>query len=167
VQYAGLMSTLPSGRRALALLVSFGVLLVRIERAAADNSPERAQRRVEESYLPKVRVACGIDLSVSYDAASLRAHNQDIRYDQTDGELTCGEPLRYLWYACQTAAGQAAAKAARVERIVCKGTAAKVGSLALARGTLSVERAFEERDAHERLRKRFEALLCYRRRKSA
>lgn len=153
--YAGGMPLRSSRVSALAALS----LLLFSRQAFADNSPERAQRRVEESYLPKVRFACGIELSVTYDAASLRAHNQDIRYDQTDGELTCGEPLRYLWYACQSPAGQAAARAARIDRIVCKGTAAKVGTLALAGGALTVERAFEERDAHERLRKRFEALL--------
>lgn len=153
------MPTRSSFVRGLAVSVTLSALLLRSERALADNSPERAQRRVEEHYLPKVRVACGIELSVQYDAASLRAHNQDIRYDQTDGELTCGEPLRYLWYACQSPAGQAAARGAHIERIVCKGTDAKLGSLALSAGTLTVERSADERNAHERLRKRFEALL--------
>src|SRR5262245_31850411 len=96
--------------------------------AVLADSPERAQREAEAGYLPKVNYACAAALSLQYDGDSLRAHNQDIRYDQTDGALVCNEPLRYLWYACKTPAGKAAVQAAKLERIVCKGTAAKTGA---------------------------------------
>lgn len=127
--------------------------------ALADNSPEEAQRLVETKYLAKVQAACGIELAVEYDAASLRAHNEDVRHEQTDGQRTCGEPLRYLWYACQSPAGRSAVQAAKIARIVCKGSDAKTSTLSFAKGTLTVERAGAERDPHERLRPRFEALL--------
>ena len=134
-------------------------LLAAVAPARAGNEPEKAQRRLEEDVLPKIVLACGVPLSMSYDGASLRAHNKDIGYDQTDGGNECDEPLRYLWYACRTDAGKAAVKAARISKVVCKGTAAAVGSLTLAAGTLTVERAFEEPKPYLRARKQFEALL--------
>ena len=95
--------------------------------AWAGNEPEKAQRRVEEDVLPKIVLACGVPLSVGYDGDSLRKNNKDIGYDQTDGGNECDEPLRYLWYACGTDAGKAAVKAARISKVVCKGTAGAIG----------------------------------------
>jgi antitoxin component YwqK of YwqJK toxin-antitoxin module len=135
------------------------VLLAVAAPASAGNEPEKAQRRLEEDVLPKIVLACGLPLSVTYDGASLRKNNKDIGYDQTDGGNECDEPLRYLWYACGTAAGKAAVKAARVSKVVCKGTAGATGSLTLSGGTLTVERAFEEPKPYVRSRKQFEALL--------
>ncbi len=153
------MPTRSSLRSTLAVASALGLPLLLGQPAAADNSPDGALKRVEQHYLPKVQHACGITLSVEYDVASLRAHNDDILHDQTDGQLSCGEPLRYLWYACQSPAGRSAVQKAAIARIVCKGAEGKTGSLNLTKGTLTVERADEERDPHERLRPRFEALL--------
>jgi antitoxin component YwqK of YwqJK toxin-antitoxin module len=127
--------------------------------ALAGNEPEKRQRRVSADILPKLAHACGVPLAMTYDAASLRAHNKDIAYDQTDGANQCEEPLRYLWAACQTDAGKAAVKAARISHIVCKGVPGATGSLTLANGTLTVGRAFEEPKPYLRSRKQFESLL--------
>jgi antitoxin component YwqK of YwqJK toxin-antitoxin module len=127
--------------------------------AFANNSPETRQRRVSDDILPKLAHACGAPLAMTYDGDSLRKHNKDIAYDQTDGANECEEPLRYLWAACQTAAGKAAVKAARISNIVCKGVPGATGSLALANGTLTVTRAFEEPKPYLRSRKQFESLL--------
>jgi hypothetical protein len=81
-------------------------LLAAVAPARAGNEPEKAQRRLEEDVLPKIVLACGVPLSMSYDGASLRARNKDIGYDQTDGGNECDEPLRYLWYACRTDAAR-------------------------------------------------------------
>ncbi len=145
----------PSAARLGPLLI----LLAAATPARAGNEPEKAQRRAEEDILPKIALACGVPLSVSYDGASLRKNNKDIGYDQTDGDSECNEPLRYLWYACGTDAGKAAVKAARVSKIVCKGVAGATGSLTLSAGTLTVERAFEESKPYLRSRKQFEAAL--------
>ena len=88
------MPTRSSLRSTLAVVSTFAVPLVLSQPAAADNSPDHALKRVEQHYLPKVQDACGISLSVAYDVASLRAHNDDILHDTTDGQLSCGEPLR-------------------------------------------------------------------------
>lgn len=127
--------------------------------AGADNGPEQGQRRTEQELLPKVAAACEIALSLAYDSASLRAHNQDIRDDQTDGRLACNEPLRYLWYACQSAAGRAAVRAARVNELVCRGTAQPTGSLRRVEGALVVERAYREDKYYVRARRQFEREL--------
>jgi antitoxin component YwqK of YwqJK toxin-antitoxin module len=135
------------------------LLLAAAAPARAGNEPEKAQRRLEEDVLPKIVLACGVPLSVTYDGASLRKNNKDIGYDQTDGGNECEEPLRYLWYACRTDAGKAAVKAARIAKVVCKGTAGATGALTLSAGTLTVERAFEEAKPYLRSGKQFEALL--------
>jgi antitoxin component YwqK of YwqJK toxin-antitoxin module len=146
-------------RRTAARLAVVIVLLARAVVARAGNEPEKGQRRVELDVLPKLALACGVPLTVSWDGASLRKHNQDIGYDQTDGGSECNEPLRYLWYACATDAGKAAVKAARVSKVVCRGVAGATGSLALAGGTITVERAFEEAKPYLRSRRQFEAAL--------
>ncbi len=127
--------------------------------ARAGNDPEKGQRRVEEDVLPKIALACGVPLTVSWDGPSLRKHNKDIGYDQTDGGNECNEPLRYLWYACATEAGKAAVKAARISKILCKGIAGATGSLALSAGTITVERGFEDPKPYLRSRQQFEAAL--------
>jgi antitoxin component YwqK of YwqJK toxin-antitoxin module len=127
--------------------------------AHADNSPERAETNARSEYVAKVDDACDLSLTMSYDGKSLREHDQYVRHDQSDGARVCNEALRYLWRACRTAAGKAAAKNARIEKIVCKGTPARASNLTLADGTLTLERAANDRGAHDRLRKRFEALL--------
>jgi antitoxin component YwqK of YwqJK toxin-antitoxin module len=127
--------------------------------ARAGNEPEKRQKRVEEDILPKLAVACGLPLSMSYDGDSLRKNNKDIGGDQTDGANECEEPLRYLWYACKTDAGKAAVKAAHISKVACKGVAGATGSLTLSGGTLTVGRAFEESKPYLRNRKQFESLL--------
>ena len=57
--------------------------------ARAGNEPEKRQRRVEEDILPKLVLACGAPLSMTYDGDSLRKNNKDIGYDQTDGSNEC------------------------------------------------------------------------------
>lgn len=126
---------------------------------ADSNSPEKGQKRVEEEYLRKINFACGTQISLNYDGASLRKNNKDIGWDQTDGENECNEPLRYIHYACKTDAGKAAVKAARIGWVVCMGTPGKVGSLKVQGGTITVERAFEEDKPYERSRKQFEQAL--------
>jgi len=143
----------------LCAFVAIALPLAAPEPARAGNEPEKRQRRVEEDILPKLVVACGVPLSMTYDGDSLRKNNKDIGYDQTDGASECEEPLRYLWYACKTDAGKAAVKAARISKVACKGVAGATGSLALSGGTLTVGRAFEENKPYLRSRKQFESLL--------
>jgi len=90
---------------------------------------------------------------------SLRRNNLDIRLDQSGGEAECNEPLRYLWYACQTPAGKAAVKAARITKVVCQGVSEPEGSIAVVRGTLVVGRSAEERRGFIRSRGQFEAMF--------
>ena len=70
----------------------------------------------------------------------------------TSRSATCGTPAA-------TDAGKAAVKAARISKVVCKGTAGATGSLTLSGGTITVERAFEEPKPYLRSRKQFESLL--------
>jgi antitoxin component YwqK of YwqJK toxin-antitoxin module len=134
-------------------------LLTLTQVARADNRPENAQRAVERDVVPKVALQCGVSLSISYDAASLRESNQDIRDDQTDGSSECNEALRYLWYACQTNAGKATVTKSGIAKLVCKGTASSNGSLTRKGDALVVERAYQEADYFKRARSQFEALL--------
>src|SRR5262245_13882990 len=143
----------------LCVLVAFALRFAVPAPALAGNEPEKRQRRVEEDILPKLVLACGVPLSMTYDGDSLRKNNKDIGYDQTDGSNQCEEPLRYLWYACKTEAGKAAVKAARIAKVACKGVAGATGSLTLSGGTLTVGRAFEEGKPYLRSRKQFESLL--------
>lgn len=149
---------LSAGRPAFLLAVSLAITLAGAP-ARAGNEPEKGQRRTQEDIVPKVAQACGLALSIVYDGDSLRQNNKDVGYDQTDGASECNEPLRYLWYACQNAPGKAAVKAARISKVVCKGVGGGTGSLALAAGTITVGRAFEEAHPFLRSRKQFEALI--------
>lgn len=126
---------------------------------AGGNDPEKAAARAQEYLVPKVSFLCDVPLSISYDGDSLRKHDPVVAHDQTDGENECNEPLRYLWYACKTAAGKGAVKAARLSKIVCRGVPGKAGTLALVNGTLTAGRAADEANAFVRSRKEFEALL--------
>jgi len=137
---------------------SIGLLLC-TSALAGGNAPEGAQRSAEEDYLRKINFACGTELAIAYEGESLRKLNKDIGWDQTGGSNECNEPLRYLWYACKTEAGKAAVKAARLTKIVCKGTAGSTGSLTVAGGTVTIGRAFEEEKPFLRSRKQFEAAL--------
>jgi antitoxin component YwqK of YwqJK toxin-antitoxin module len=141
------------------VLSMVGFLLTVAPSSYAENDPEKALRRLEEDVLPKIVLLCGFPLSVKYDGDSLRKNNQDIAHDQTDGRLQCEEPLRYIWYACQTDAGKAAIKQARISKVVCKGVAGATGSLTLSAGTITVGRAFEEKKSHLRSRREFESLV--------
>ncbi len=147
-----------STRNAMVLSV-VGFLLTAAPFSYAGNQPEKALRRVEEDVLPKIVLACGLPLAVTYDGDSLRKNNEDIGHDQTDGRLQCDEPLRYIWYACQTDAGKAAIKQARISKVACKGVAGATGSLTLSAGTLTVGRAFEEKNSYLRSRRQFESLV--------
>lgn len=124
---------------------------------AGSNTPEKAQDRARREVVPKLNLLCGVTLDVRYEGDSLREHNQDIRYDQTDGDLECNEPLRYLWRVCQSDAGKALVKKLEVRSVVCRGTPGKVGSLALSKGVITVERAFEEPRHFVRAKAQFEA----------
>ena len=145
--------------RRLATCVASVSILALSTLARADNEPEKAQQRAEQNLLPKLVIACGAPLSLSYDGDSLRKNNKDISGDQTDGENQCNEPLRYIWYACKTDAGKAAIKAARISKVVCKGVPGSVGSLGVSAGTVTVGRAFEESQPYLRSRKQFEAAV--------
>ena len=135
------------------------MVLVAGAAAAGSNSPEGGQRRAEEDVLPKLNPLCGVTLKVRYDAASLKAKNKDIGWDQTDGALACDEPLRLLWLLCATDEGRAAVRKAELREVVCRGTDAKVGALSVRAGVVTVERAYEERDAFLRARTQLEAAL--------
>jgi len=146
-------------KRVAAHALPLSILLALAAPALAGNEPENGARRTEEDVLPKVVAACGVPLSFAVDGESLRKNNKDIGYDQTDGANECNEPLRYLWYVCKTDAGKAAVRAAHIAKVACKGAPGDVGSLALASGTLTVGRAFEESKPYLRSRKQFESLL--------
>ncbi|MBL8919644.1 MAG: hypothetical protein JNJ54_12325 [Myxococcaceae bacterium] len=124
---------------------------------AGSNAPEKGLARTKEEVLVKLAARCGARLEVSWDFASLKAHNQDIAWDQTDGELECNEPLRYLWALCATDAGRAVVRRSEVRAVTCQGTANAVGSLTFKAGVVTVERSDEERDSFLRARKQFEA----------
>lgn len=121
------------------------------------NSPENALARTKEEVLIKLNLKCGTTLTVEYDGDSLRTHNKDIGWDQTGGDLECNEPLRYLWSLCATDAGKAVVRKSEVRRVVCKGTPKPVGSLTFTAGTVTVERAYEERNSFVRAKQQFEA----------
>jgi len=125
----------------------------------AHASPEKAQRRAEEEYVRKINFACGTNLTLAFDAASLRKNDIEISRDQTDGANECNEPLRYLHYACATAAGKAAVKAAHITKVVCKGTPNKTGTLTVQGGTITLERAFQESKPFARSRRQFEQAI--------
>lgn len=127
--------------------------------SAGSNAPEGGQRRAEEEVLPKLNPRCGVTLKVRYDAASLKAKNKDIGWDQTDGHLVCDEPLRLLWLLCGTDEGRAAVRKAELREVVCRGTGEKVGALTVQAGVITVDRAYEERDAFLRARTQLEAAL--------
>ena len=135
------------------------LLLFRGATAHAGNSAEGAQWSAEHDYLLKVNVACGLSLTVKYDTESLRKNNQDIGRDQTGGGNECNEPLRYIWYACQSEQGKAALKRTKVAKILCQGTSGPTGSLILQSGTITVLRAFEEDQPFLRSKKQFEAAI--------
>jgi len=139
--------------------VPLSIVLALAAPALAGNEPEKAAERTQEDVLPKVVAACGLPLTFAVDGDSLRKNNKDIGHDQTDGANECNEPLRLLWYACKTDAGKAAVKAAHVSKVTCKGVPGDVGSLALASGTLTAGRAYEETKPYLRSRKQFESLL--------
>lgn len=135
------------------------LLLAGARSSYAGNDPEAAQRFVEENVLPKIVLACGLPLSIAYDGPSLRKHNKDIDHDQTGGGSECNEPLRYIWYACQTDAGKKAVKQAHIAKVVCQGVPGGTGTLTLSAGTMTVGRAFEEAEPFRRSRRQFEALV--------
>jgi hypothetical protein len=81
-------------RLSVFVALAIGVDLGDPGRALAANEPEKRQRRVEEDILPKLVVACGVPLSMTYDGDSLRKNNKDIGYDQTDGSSECEAATR-------------------------------------------------------------------------
>lgn len=133
------------------------LLLTSTVAVAGSNSPENALARTKDEVLLKLNVLCGATFTVRYDGDSLRQHNKDIGWDQTGGDLECNEPLRYLWSLCGTESGKAVVRRSEVREVVCKGTAAAVGSLTFKAGVVTVERAYEEPTPFKRARKQFEA----------
>lgn len=126
---------------------------------AGSNSPEAALARTKEEVLIKLNARCAATLSVTWDFASLKEHNQDIKWDQTGGDRECNEPLRYLWALCATEQGRAVVRRAELREVTCRGTPAEVGSLSVKNGVIAVERSDEEQQHFLRARKQFEAAL--------
>ena len=50
------------------------------------SSPEGAQQEAIDKYALKLGVLCGINLTVEYDAASLKKNNKDIKEDPESKE---------------------------------------------------------------------------------
>jgi antitoxin component YwqK of YwqJK toxin-antitoxin module len=123
------------------------------------SSPEDAQQEAIDKYALKLGVLCGINLTVEYDAASLKKNNKDIGYGQTGGDRECDEPLRYIWYACQNAAGKAAVKKLGISKVTCKGVTGGVGKLAKSGSAIIVDRGNEESKYFVRSLKQFKAIL--------
>ena len=69
-------------------------LLTVVPIVAGENLPDESRRAAEEFYLHKVNHACGTNITITYDVATLIEHNKDIRLGQTGGGNECNEPLR-------------------------------------------------------------------------
>lgn len=126
---------------------------------AAGNAAAGIQRAAEEQYLTKVNVACDTQLTLRYDADSLKQHNRDIDINESSGFLECNEPLRYLHYSCQSAEGRAAVKAAQLRQLACKGVAGNAGALKVADGVITIERAYPDPAYYTRNAQTFEKAL--------
>lgn len=126
---------------------------------AARNAAAGIQRAAEEQYLQKVNVACGTQLTLRFDADSLKQHNKDIDINVSSGTRECNEPLRYLYYSCQSAEGRAAVKAAQLRQLSCKGVAGNAGALTVANGVITIERAYPDAAQYTRAALAFEKAL--------
>lgn len=124
----------------------------------ASNS-DSGQPNAEEQILPKLNLLCGGTFISKYDLASLKANNKDIGWDQTSGHLECDEPLRLIWALCQSAEGKALVRRNELREVRCRGIAGNVGKLSVKSGVITVERAYEEREAWKRAHTEFEAAL--------
>lgn len=109
-------------------------------------------------YLPKLEALCGSKFSSDYDIESLKKNNIEIARGQTSGGNECNEPLRYVWYLCESDAGRAVVKK-NIRGFRCVGTASSSGDLKLRNGVVTVSRANEERQAFVRSKRQFENLL--------
>ncbi|HPL97123.1 MAG: hypothetical protein WAP08_02350 [Smithellaceae bacterium] len=134
-------------------------LLTVVPIVAGENLPDESRRAAEEFYLHKVNHACGTNITITYDVATLIEHNKDIRLGQTGGGNECNEPLRYLWNMCKNEKDKKAVKSAKISKMVCKGTPGRTGSLTMDGGTITVERAFEEDKYYLRSKKQFEEIF--------
>jgi antitoxin component YwqK of YwqJK toxin-antitoxin module len=136
------------------------VLLLLGRGALGSNGPELAVARTKQELLRKLNAMCGTSLTVRYDGDSLRQHNDDIAVGATGGETECNEPLRYLFSLCRTEPGKALVRRAGVREVVCQGTPARVGSLTVKGGVVTVERAHVEPTPFRRARRQFEAAFA-------
>lgn len=141
----------------IALLASAGIAAA----APARNAAEGIQRLAEEQYLPKVNVACGAQFTLRFDAESLKQHNKDIDINESAGHRECNEPLRYLYYSCQSEEGRAAVKAARIRQLACVGVPGGTGTLKLADGVMTIERAYPDPQRHTRNARAFEQAIGF------
>jgi len=116
----------------------------------------QVQKKVMEDYGIKINALCDTNLSIEYDMDSLKKNNKDIEWGQTKGERECNEPLRYIWYACQSNSGKASVKKLGVSKIVCKGVSGNVGKLSKSGKAIVVERAYEEPKPYLRSLKQFQ-----------
>jgi antitoxin component YwqK of YwqJK toxin-antitoxin module len=126
--------------------------------AFAENA-ERGQSSAEEEVLPKLNLLCGVQLSVKYDLASLKANNKDIGWDQTSGSNECDEPLRMLWELCKTDDGKALVRRHELREVRCRGVVGTVGKLTISKGVITVERAYEESSPYVRAHAQFNQAL--------
>lgn len=126
--------------------------------ALAENA-EQGQPNAEEQLIPKINLLCGATFTVKYDLESLRQHNKDFKYDQTDGANECDEPFRLLWLLCQTDAGKAVVRKNELREVQCKGTSNELGGLTIKKGVILVERAFEEPNPYIRAHDQFQTAL--------
>lgn len=123
------------------------------------NAAAEIQGAAEEQYLQKVNVACDTKLTLRFDADSLKRHNRDIDINESSGFRECTEPLRYLYYSCQSDSGRAAVKAAQLRQVACKGVPGNTGALSVANGVITVDRAFQDSAQYTRNAAAFEKAL--------
>jgi len=126
---------------------------------ASRNAAAGIQRAAEAQYLQKVNVACGTQLTLRFDADSLKQNNRDIDINESSGFRECTEPLRYLYYSCQSDEGRAAVKAAQLRQLACRGVAGNAGALSLADGVITIDRAHQDSSQYTRYAQSFEKAL--------
>jgi hypothetical protein len=112
-------------RSSVCVLLALLVPSLALARTAAES-----EALMRDRIAPKLDLMCGTHLGVRYDVASLGT---------ADVENTCEEPLRYLYYACQTGAARRAIQLARVQHYECRGVPQGHGKLAVGRGKIMLD----------------------------